>query len=340
MSGGVDSSVAALLLQRQGWDVVGVTLHLWDYVREGHAGRCCAPEDQYDAARVCEALGVPHYTFDRRALFRETVVAPFLEEYLQGRTPSPCVRCNEGIKFGPLWDLARRLGASHIATGHYARVAPTAEGVDLRRGTDPARDQSYFLWAAPLEALRALVLPVGTYAKDALRAVAWEAGLAVARKPDSTDLCFLEGRSYKEFVQSHGPERVRGGTVETLEGAVLERHAGLHGFTVGQRRGVGPSGAPRYVLRIVPETATVVVGEAAEASTNRVTVSQVRWLAAPTEALEVRLRYRAPTQPARVVRALGPTLELALSNPQRGVAPGQAAVFYDGDRVLGGGWIQ
>jgi tRNA-specific 2-thiouridylase len=250
------------------------------------------------------------------------------------------VRCNEHIKFGPLHSLARRLGASYIATGHYARIAPEGDGVDLRRGTDPARDQSYFLWAAPLEALRALVLPVGTLGKDALRALAREAGLAVADKPDSTDLCFLEGRSYKDFVEARAPERVRTGTVELASGEVLGTHQGVHAFTPGQRRGVGASGAPRYVLRIVPERAAVVVGTEAEALVTEVRVAGVRWLGPPNDAPKVRLRYRAPTVGATVTNRQGDTLTLRLEQPQRGVAPGQAAVFYAEDRVLGGGWLQ
>ncbi len=203
MSGGVDSSVAALLLREQGWSVIGVTLHLWDYAKEGHAGRCCAPEDQYDAARVCASLGVPHYTFDRRELFREKVVDRFVSDYASGLTPSPCVRCNESVKLGPLYEIGRRLGASHVATGHYARIEREGDGVRLRAARDREKDQSYFLWPAPLEALRALVLPLGEMTKPEAREDAERAGLTNASKPDSTDLCFVEGDNYASFVEKH-----------------------------------------------------------------------------------------------------------------------------------------
>jgi tRNA-specific 2-thiouridylase len=340
MSGGVDSSAAAVLLQRQGWDVVGVTLHLWDYVREGHAGRCCAPEDQYDAARVCEALGLPHYTFDRRALFRAKVVDRFVQDYAAGQTPSPCVRCNESVKLGPLMEIARRLGASHVSTGHYARIAEDGDGVSLRVGVDARKDQSYFLWASPLEALRALVLPLGEMTKDEARAVASSAGLAVASKPDSTDLCFVEGGDYADFVARHLPGAPVVGPIESVEGAVLGAHEGIHRFTVGQRRGVGAAGAPRYVLRIVPERGAVVVGDAAEASTVDATVEGFRWLS-PHRPAEVtaRLRYRHPGVAAAVETLGEGRVRLRFASPQRGVAPGQAAVLYDGDRVVGGGFL-
>ncbi len=338
MSGGVDSSVAALLLREQGWDVVGVTLHLWDYEREGHAGRCCAPEDQYDAARVCAALGVAHYTFDRRALFREKVVDRFVRDYAEGRTPSPCVRCNESVKLGPLYEIGRRLGASHVATGHYARVERDGDGVRLRAATDRDRDQSYFLWPAPREALRALVLPLGAMTKPEARAAAARAGLSIASKPDSTDLCFVEGGDYASFVERRAA--VRPGPIETVEGRVVGEHGGVHAFTVGQRRGVGAGGAARYVLRIVPERAAVIVGGADEALSRDVRVEGLRWLSRDVpDRVTVRLRYRHPGVAARVERVEGDRAWLSLEAPQRGVAPGQAAVMYDGDRVVGGAWI-
>jgi tRNA-specific 2-thiouridylase len=338
MSGGVDSSAAAALLREQGWDVIGVTLHLWDYEREGHAGRCCAPEDQYDAARVCAALDVPHYTFDRRALFREAVVDRFVRDYAEGRTPSPCVRCNESVKLGPLHALARRLGAPYIATGHYARIAPDGDHVALRVACDRQRDQSYFLWPAPKEALAALLLPLGELTKAEVRRIAERHGLLNAHKPDSTDLCFVEGGAYADFVAARSAPRP--GPIETLDGRVVGTHQGVHAFTVGQRRGVGAAGAPRYVLRIVPERAAVVVGSAEEASTSTVHVTEVRWLTGqrPRE-VTVKLRYRHPGVRARVHTVEDASLTLILDEGQRGVAPGQAAVLYDGDRVVAGGFI-
>jgi tRNA-specific 2-thiouridylase len=338
MSGGVDSSAAAALLREQGWNVIGVTLHLWDYVKEGHAGRCCAPEDQYDAARVCAALDVPHYTFDRRALFREKVVDRFVRDYADGLTPSPCVRCNESVKLGPLFEIARRLGATHVASGHYARIAHDGDGVSLRVAHDRDRDQSYFLWAAPPEALRALVLPLGELTKPEARRVAERHGLLNADKPDSTDLCFVEGGGYADFVAARTAPR--SGPIETVDGRVVGEHQGVHAYTVGQRRGVGAGGAPRYVLKIVPERGAVVVGSAEEATRCSVELTGARWLTAerPSEVV-VKLRYRHPGVRAKVVEAHGESLQLALAEPQRGVAPGQAAVLYDGDRVVAGAWI-
>jgi tRNA-uridine 2-sulfurtransferase len=341
MSGGVDSSVAALRLRDDGWDVIGVTLHLWDYVREGHAGRCCAPEDQYDAARVCATLGIPHYTFDRRSLFRERVVDRFVRDYLEGKTPSPCVRCNESVKLSPLHEIGRRLGADHIATGHYARIEREGDGVHLRVARDLDRDQSYFLWAAPMESLRALVLPLGEMTKPEARAEAERAGLTNAAKPDSTDLCFVEGGNYASFVEKHAPDAARSGPIETLDGAVVGEHRGVHAYTVGQRRGTGAGGAPRYVLRIVPERAAVVVGSADEATRAELSLSNVRWLGeAVPDAVRVKIRYRHPGVEGRVTRVEGDRATVTLAAPQRGVSPGQAAVMYAGDRVVGGAWIE
>jgi len=340
MSGGVDSSAAALLLQEAGWEVIGVTLHLWDYVQEGHAGRCCAPEDQYDAARVCETLGIAHYTFDRKALFQARVVDRFLSDYAEGRTPSPCVRCNESVKLGPLLEIAQRLGASHVATGHYARVEADDAGVSLRVGVDARKDQSYFLWASPPEALRALVLPLGEMTKDAVRAVAARAGLSNAAKPDSTDLCFVEGGSYADFIARHRPSTPAPGPIEGPDGVVLGQHEGVHHFTVGQRRGVGAGGAPRYVLRIVADRSAVVVGDAEAASRSGAEVAEFRWLSALRPSRVVaRLRHRHPGVAATVLEHGEGKVSLAFDEPQRGVAPGQAAVLYLGDRVVGGGYI-
>lgn len=336
MSGGVDSSVAAALLQRDGWEVIGVTLHLWDYVREGHEGRCCAPEDQYDAARVCARLDIAHYTFDRRALFREAVVDRFVDDYAAGRTPSPCVRCNESVKLGPLADIADALGASHIASGHYARLAMEPE-LRLSTGLDPAKDQSYFLWAAPPEALARTLLPLGGLTKPEVRVLAAEIGLCNAEKPDSTDLCFLEGRSYADFIAQRVPTAP--GTLEDLDGRVLGRHDGVHAFTVGQRRGVGAGGAPRYVLRIVPERGAVIVGDDGQSRAAGARLRGFRWLTStPPSRVNARLRYRHAGVLANV-SVSGDEATLRFEAPQRGVAPGQAAVLYDGERVVGGGWI-
>ncbi len=339
MSGGVDSSAAAALLLDQGHEVIGVTLHLWDYQREGHAGRCCAPEDQYDARRVCDHLGIAHYTFDRRELFRTQVVDPFIESYRAGVTPSPCVRCNEHVKLGPLWTLARRLGADRIASGHYARVRLEGDEVVLERAIDRDRDQSYFLFVAPKEALSNLELPLGGLRKPDVRAYLSARGVPRADKPDSTDLCFVEGQDYGAWVEAHGVEP-RPGPIETADGAVLGSHDGVHRFTVGQRKGVpGVDGVARYVLRVVPERSAVVVAPAAESVRSEVRISEARWLVREIPArAHVRLRYRHAGVGARL-REDSSGLVLLLDEPTRGVAPGQAAVLYDGERVLGGGFI-
>jgi tRNA-specific 2-thiouridylase len=339
MSGGVDSSAAAAMLHRDGWEVIGVTLHLWDYERPGHAGRCCAPEDQYDAARVCESLGIAHYTFDRRALFREKVVDRFVEDYAAGRTPSPCVRCNESVKLGPLWEIGERLGAEAVATGHYARVATDGDGVDLRAAVDRAKDQSYFLWAAPLDALRRLQLPLGGMTKPEVRALAAAAGLVNADKPDSVDLCFLEGEAYPDFVARHGGVYTRPGNIETVAGEVVGRHEGVHAFTPGQRRGLGAGGSPRYVLKIVPERDAVVVGDDAQTRSDGAGLVGFRWLTDARPArVRARIRYRHLGVEATLSEG-GGHARLHFDSPQRGVAPGQAAVLYVDDRVVGGGWI-
>lgn len=340
MSGGVDSSVAAAVLQREGWEVIGVTLHLWDYVREGHEGRCCAPEDQYDAARVCALLDIPHYTFDRRALFREAVVDRFVDDYAAGRTPSPCVRCNESVKLGPLLSIAEALGADRVATGHYARIEGAGDALTLRAAVDPAKDQSYFLWAAPREALERSLFPLGGLSKPEVRELARGIGLPNADKPDSTDLCFIEGGRYAEFVAARAPQAARPGVIEDLQGRAVGSHEGVHQFTVGQRRGVGAGGVPKYVLKIIPERDVVVIGDAVESRATGATLSEVRWLCAePPARVRARLRYRHEGVFAEVLRE-GADVSLRFEEPQRGVAPGQAAVLYDGDRVVGGGWIR
>jgi tRNA-uridine 2-sulfurtransferase len=340
MSGGVDSSVAALLLREKGWDVIGVTLHLWDYTKEGHAGRCCAPEDQYDAARVCAALDIPHYTFDRRELFRERVVDRFVSDYVAGRTPSPCVRCNESVKLGPLLEIAHKLGAERVATGHYARVSHDGDGVDLRVARDGDKDQSYFLWPAPMEALRMLELPLGAMTKPEARAEAARFGLVNADKPDSSDLCFVEGDAYTSFVESHAKKLGPAGTIETLDGHVVGEHQGVHAYTVGQRKGTGAGGPARYVLKIVAERAAVIVGSAEEATMSTCDVSEVRWLTheRPEEVL-VKVRYRHPGVRARIHATEENRATLTFEEPQRGVAPGQAAVMYVGERLVAGSFI-
>jgi tRNA-specific 2-thiouridylase len=267
MSGGVDSAVAAARLLDDGYDVVGVTLHLWDYPDAGEPGshgRCCAPEDQYDARRTADALGFPHYTFDRRALFAETVVAPFVAAYLAGETPSPCATCNRGVKLRELFSLAERLGAAHVATGHYARVVRHEGSSFLAQGRDLSKDQSYFLYATHERDLARLLFPIGDSTKAEVRAEAVARGLPGATKGESQELCFVgtKPHAYAAFVEERAAGKVRPGAILDADGRVVGQHAGIHHFTVGQRKGLGVASAhPVYVTRIDAETNDVHLGD-------------------------------------------------------------------------------
>jgi tRNA-specific 2-thiouridylase len=352
MSGGVDSSVAAARLFDAGHDVVGVTLHLWDYeeapaVGGRSHGRCCAPEDQYDARRVADAVGFPHFTFDRRALFAETVVGPFVDAYLAGETPSPCTACNRGVKLGELFALADRLGASKVATGHYARIARTADGVPrLARGADAAKDQSYFLYASPRAWLERLVFPLGESTKGEVRAEAVARRLPGAGKGESQELCFVGAgqHAYADFVAERAPSRVRPGPIVDDAGHVVGTHQGVHRFTIGQRKGLGVAlGTPAFVTRIDPETATVHLGGEEGLRARAATLCDVvlaEGVSMPTRA-RVRVRYRHAGDGA-LVRADGEGgAVVVFDRPVRAVTRGQIAVLYDdgGDCVLGGGRI-
>jgi tRNA-specific 2-thiouridylase len=343
MSGGVDSSVAAALLHAQGLEVVGATLHLWDAEGASKVGRCCAPEDRDDARRVCDHLGIPHYVVDERELFRARVVDPFVAAYASGTTPAPCVACNQHVKLTRLVALADAFGATHVATGHYARIDYDSSGRPrLLRGRDGDKDQSYFLYGAPPSVLSRLLFPLGALTKDETRAEGRRLGVPNADKPDSQELCFVPDGDVGHFVEAQGAAP-RTGRIIDESGAEVGRHTGIHRFTVGQRRGLGlAGGAPaRYVLRIVKDTGDVVVGadDALAASTFR--ARDVAWTveapAAPFEAL-VRVRHRHTPAPARVT----PTeagFEACFHAPQRALTPGQAAVIYRGEEVVGGGTI-
>lgn len=345
MSGGVDSGVAAARLVDAGYDVVGVTLHLWDYPDEADDkahGRCCAPEDQYDARRTADALGIPHFTFDRRELFARAVVAPFVEAYLAGETPSPCTACNRGVKLGELFALADRLGASHVATGHYARLGRTDDGRPfLREGVDKNKDQSYFLFATPEDQLARLVFPLGESTKPEVRAEAVARRLPGATKGESQELCFVGAGqgAYAAFVEDRAKGRIRPGPIVDAEGRVVGAHDGVHRFTIGQRKGLGVAlGKPAFVTSIDPETATVRLGEGESLGSNRAVVEDL--VLAPGVALpfdaRVRVRYRHDGEAARI-EAGDRGARLSFVRPVRAVSRGQVAVFYDGDRVLGGG---
>ena len=349
MSGGVDSAVAAARLVDEGHDVVGVTLHLWDYPEDGAAGshgRCCAPEDQYDARRTADALGIPHFTFDRRELFARTVVEPFVEAYLAGETPSPCTACNRGVKISELVALADRLGAARVATGHYARLARTPEGVPyLREGADASKDQSYFLYATPREHLERLVFPLGDSLKPEVRAEAVRRKVPGATKGESQELCFVGAGAgaYAAFVEKRAPSRVRPGPIVDATGKVVGAHEGIHRFTIGQRKGLGVAlGKPAFVTAIDADTATVRLGEGEGLESIAAEIDDV--VLAPGVSLpfdaRVRVRYRHEGAEGRVELAAdgdGATAIVRFAKPVRAVSRGQVAVFYDGDRVLGGG---
>jgi len=345
MSGGVDSSVAAARLFDAGYDVVGCTLHLWDYPEAGpgsHA-RCCAPEDQYDARRVADALGFPHFTFDRRELFEKNVVAPFVEAYIAGETPSPCTACNRTVKLGELFAIANKLGAEKVATGHYARVDDEGR---LYAGRDATKDQSYFLYATPTALLARMTFPLGESTKEEVRKEALDRKLPGAGKGESQELCFVgDGAgAYAKFVESRGKARLRPGPIVDDSGRVVGSHEGIHRFTVGQRKGIGvalpaSSGGdpqPAFVTRIDAKNATVHVGNKDGLRATRAKLRDMVLapdVTLPREAL-ARVRYRHAG-----VRARAENDWLEFLDSAGAVSPGQVAVLYDGDRVLGGGVI-
>jgi tRNA-specific 2-thiouridylase len=343
MSGGVDSSVAAARLVRAGHDVIGVTLHLWDYPDDGSVqGRCCAPEDVHDARRVADVLGFPHYAFDRRELFRSEVVDPFLESYLSGETPSPCVRCNRGVKIRELCRLADRLGANAIATGHYARIEHDGDTVFLARARDRSKDQSYFLHMLPPDVLRRLRFPLGDALKAEVRGEALELGLPGANKGESQELCFVPSGRYTEFVAKERPERVRPGAIVDASGRTLGQHAGIHSFTIGQRKNLGvATGERSYVVDVDAERGVVRLGPRAALATRSATLSDVH--VAPGLTLPARVgvavRYRAEPVRAELAQLDATRWQVTFQEPVSAVVKGQFAVFYDGDRVLGGGLI-
>ncbi len=352
MSGGVDSAVAAARLVDAGHEVVGVTLHLWDYpddpaARGGH-GRCCAPEDQYDARRTADALGFPHYTFDRRELFRARVVTPFVDAYLEGETPSPCTTCNRTVKLGELMGIARTLGATRIATGHYARTgwAGKAErsAARLREGRDRNKDQSYFLYATPHALVSQLLFPLGESLKPEVRAEAVQRGLPGAEKGESQELCFVGqgAHAYTEFVEGRAePARIRPGPIVDGAGRVVGAHAGIHKYTVGQRKGLGVAlGKPAFVARIEPSSGTVVLGDEASLAASALELGELHLAEGVTLPLScrVRIRYRHEGAEAHV-EASPRGARVVFSEPVRAAVKGQVAVMYQGDAVLGGGVI-
>lgn len=339
MSGGVDSSVVAALAHATGAETIGVTLQLYDHGEAvGRAGSCCAGRDIRDARAVCDRLGIAHYVFDHETSFREQVVDKFADEYLAGRTPIPCVQCNMGPKFTDLLKLARDLGADCLATGHYVRRIEGVDGAELHRGADPARDQSYFLFATTQTQLDYLRFPLGGLPKARVREIAAELELGVAAKPDSQDICFVPDGDYAGLVKKLRPEAAEtAGDIVDLGGAKLGEHRGLIHFTVGQRRGleIGGSPEPLYVVRVEPETKRVVVGPRRALAVEAARMTDINWLGGDfTGPLTAKVRSMAKPVPARLIGD-----RVVFDAPEYGVAPGQAAVLYAGERVLGGGWI-
>jgi len=351
MSGGVDSSVAAALLAAAGHDVIGVSLQLYDHSDGGRAARCCSPEDFLDARRVAGALGFPYYVVNEEEAFSRRVLDDFVSEYRKGRTPNPCVRCNADVKFRVLARLAGDLGASAVATGHYARVTDDADGRRrLLRARDLEKDQSYFLFDLDSDHLRLAIFPLGELAKAQVRAQAEVLGLATAGKPESQDVCFVEGGDYRDFLlrrmaaldQAETP-----GEIADTAGRVLGNHDGLSRYTVGQRRGLGISSGRRlYVIQVDASANRVILGAEQELACETMSLTGMKLIAPdpcrdPRDSFEatVRVRYRHAGAPAVVAPLQGRRALVTFREPQRAVSPGQAAVFYDGDAVLGGGWI-
>ncbi len=347
MSGGVDSSVAAALLAEAGHDVIGLSMQLYDQ-REGEHGygSCCSLDDLHDAGRVARRLNIPHYIVNFEKEFQRTVVANFVDEYVAGRTPIPCSHCNSDLKFATLLDRARAFDAEIVATGHYARVEtdPSTGRRILQRGLDCGKDQSYFLFSLTQEQLSRASFPVGNMAKDEVRDYARSRGLDTADKPDSQEICFVPDGDYASFIERQTGDLGGNGTIVNQSGEVLGRHGGVHHFTVGQRKGLGIALAePTYVLELRPSEKKVVVGPRRALEQTALNASQVNWISgtAPEGPLRVtaQIRHRHQPAPATVRAVDGGRASLEFDTPQIAITPGQAVVFYDEDRVVGGGWI-
>src|ERR1700693_5555286 len=346
MSGGVDSSVAGYLLREQGYAVIGVTMKVWpqDCISRAE-DKCCGPQAVADARSVAHSLGIPHYVVDEADQFERLVIDYFSSEYQAGRTPNPCVMCNEKLKFGNLWSKAQALGCDYIATGHYAIIEHHPGRAVLRKGVDSRKDQSYFLFSLRQPQLRRALTPLGTMSKPQIREIARALALKVADKIESQEICFVPGNDYKAFLRSHlGENEFRRGEIYDVDGNFVGKHDGIELFTIGQRKGLpGGSARPRYVVDLDAETNRVIVGDEDDLVCDQFEIDRANWIARdlPNEDVEVavKIRYSHPGTPATVTPLENHRARVRLHAPQRAVTPGQAAVIYDGDVVLGGGWI-
>jgi tRNA-uridine 2-sulfurtransferase len=346
MSGGVDSSVAGHLLREQGYDVIGVTMKVWpqDCISRAE-DKCCGPQAVADARAVAHSLGIPHYVVDEADLFEQTVIDYFTTEYQAGRTPNPCVMCNEKLKFGNLWSKAEALGCDYVATGHYAIIEHHADRAVLRRGIDPRKDQSYFLFSLRQPQLRRALTPLGPREKHEIRKIARSLGLKTADKVDSQEICFVPGNDYKAFLRSHlGKKEFHRGEIYDVDGNFVGEHEGIELFTIGQRKGLpGGSARPRYVVDLDAENNRVIVGDADALVCDEFEIGRTNWIARdlPTEDADVtvKIRYSHPGTRAIITPLEDNRARIRLLEPQRAVTPGQAAVIYNGDVVIGGGWI-
>ena len=348
MSGGVDSAVTAALLKEQGYDIVGMTMHLWDYSarKSRQAGRCCASEDIEDARRVAHHLKIPYYAVNLQHEFYRQVVQPFMDDYITGRTPSPCVNCNSGLKFTELVRVADKIRASHVATGHYARVIrdPDSGRFQIRKARDLNKDQSYFLFNLTQQQLSRALFPLGELTKPEVRELARRSGLPVAEKAESQQLCFLQGEPQGQFIQKHIPALALSGSMVDANGQVVTQHPGIHHFTIGQRRGLGVAqGTPQYVVDINPSNNVVRIGSNDDLMKRSMHVDRMNWVgtAPPVQEFRghVRIRYKHEESPALITPS-GDGCRVEFTESQRAITPGQAAVFYDDDLLLGGGWIK
>ena len=355
MSGGVDSSVAAALLREAGHEVVGLFMRhgakLEESCQTTPSGKqtCCSAADAADARRVADRLDIPFYVLDFQEQFAR-IIDYFVDEYVHARTPNPCIACNTWLKFGKLLEYADDIGAEYVATGHYARLVDTEDGQRaLLRGVDDTKDQTYALFGIAREKLSRILLPVGEYRKEEIRRRAEELGFSVADKPDSQEICFIPDQDHARFIRDHfqargTPMPDTSGSIVTIDGKVVGQHDGFERFTIGQRKGLGIAmGEPYFVVRIEPETSTVVIGPHDALARNELTANKVNWLIEPPEEpihAEVKIRYRSRAVPAMVVPLPERRVRVEFSEPRHGVSPGQAAVFYSGDRLLGGGWIE